>query len=88
MAASRAEILARLGAIIAGRLRLADLEGKLTEETGLLGAGIGLDSVEILSVVCGIEEEFGLTIDDEELLSEYFLTAGSLVTFVERRLRS
>jgi acyl carrier protein len=81
----RARILARLGALLAERLGLA-LDGELGETTGLLGQGIGLDSVEVLQLVSAIEEAWSLTIEDDDLKREHFATLGTVVTFVQDRL--
>lgn len=81
----RALILARLGALLAERLGLAP-DGELAEATGLLGQGIGLDSVEVLQLVSAIEEAWSLTIEDDELKREHFATLGTVVTFVQDRL--
>jgi acyl carrier protein len=72
-------------AILRDRLALTD-DRPLAEETGLLGAGIGLDSFEVLQLVAALEERFGLTIDDDDLLPEHFRTVGTLVHFLETRL--
>ena len=58
------------------------------ESTGLLGHGIGLDSIEVLALVSAIESDFDLTIDEGELRVSHFYTIGSLVTFLADRLRS
>lgn len=83
--ANRPAILARLGTLLAERLGLV-LDGELAEATGLLGQGIGLDSVEVLQLVSAIEEAWGLTIEDDDLRREYFLTLGSVVSFVQERV--
>ncbi len=72
-------------AILRDRLALAD-DRPLAEETGLLGAGIGLDSFEVLQVVAALEERFGLTIDDADLHPDHFRTVGTLLRFLETRL--
>lgn len=69
-----------------GALRLPVSVPALDERMGLLGEGIGLDSVEALQLVAAAEEEFGLTVRDDELLPEHFRTVGDFVTFIERRL--
>ncbi len=84
-AAARAAILARLGQLLTERLGLA-LDGVVDESTGLLGQGIGLDSVEVLQLVSAIEETYALTIDDDDLAREHFVTLGTVVTFVANRL--
>lgn len=81
----RAVILARLRALLAERLGFA-ADGELVEATGLLGQGIGLDSVEVLQLVSAIEETWGLTIEDDDLAREHFATLGTVVSFVQARV--
>jgi acyl carrier protein len=84
--ADRPAILARLCALLAERLGLDGDDGPRDEATGLLGRGIGLDSVEVLQLVSAIEETWGLTIDDADLQREHFATLGTVVTFIQDRL--
>ena len=84
--AARPIILARVGALLAARLGLDTNGTALDETTGLLGQGIGLDSVEVLQLVSAIEEAWSLTIDDEDLKREHFATLGTVVTFIQERL--
>lgn len=75
---------------ITGTLQDLDLvanDVEIDAETGLLGEGVGLDSVEVLQLVSAIEERFGLTLEDEELLPEHFRTVGTLVGFIAARVR-
>ena len=58
----------------------------LSETTRLWGRGIALDSVDVLVLVCALEEEFTLTIDDGELSPRQVQTVGALVDFVRKRL--
>jgi serine O-acetyltransferase len=78
---SRAAILERLLPLIASVLE--DPRQPIDEGTGLLGEGIGVDSIEILKLVCAIEEEFELTIDERELQPSSFRTVASVVTFIQ-----
>jgi acyl carrier protein len=82
---TRAVILDQLRALLAERLGFAG-DGTVDESTGLLGQGIGLDSVEVLQLVSAIEEAWSLTIEDEDLKREHFATLGTVVSFVEERL--
>jgi acyl carrier protein len=59
---------------------------RVDADTPLLGHGIGLDSMETLSLVTGIEQEFGLEVEDEELASGLFRTLGTLTEFVVAKL--
>ncbi|MCL6640034.1 MAG: acyl carrier protein [Candidatus Rokubacteria bacterium] len=79
-------VLPRLLARLAETVELPVPVEDITEETGLLGQGLGLDSIEVLSLVAAIEEEFGLTIDDADLKVVHFRTVGALVRFIGERL--
>jgi acyl carrier protein len=83
----RADVTARVTTLL--RREFPDcVDGRqLDEGAGLLGQGIGLDSVEVLQLVGAIEEDFGLTIDDEALAAEHFASIGTVVTFVMEWLR-
>jgi len=41
--------------------------------------------VEILKLVCVIEEEFELTIDESELTAARFKTVGALAGFIQEK---
>lgn len=64
-------------------LNLVKNKSQIDSDTELFGNGVGLDSIEVLQIVSSIEEKFDITIEDEDLLPERFMTVGSLVTFVE-----
>jgi len=72
--------------VILCRLEIISSADVLTESTGLFGKGVGMDSVEILQMVAAIEEEFDLTIVDEDLLPIHFNTVSNLINFIEQRL--
>lgn len=59
---------------------IADVGERIT----LLGQGIGLGSIEALTlaVAIAIEEEFDIQIDDADLTGELFATIGTLATYV------
>ena len=82
MAANRENILSRIEGVLSD-LELLDGKGQLDESTGLLGKGIGLDSIEIIQLVAALEEEFDLTIDDNDLLPDHFQTLGDLINFLQ-----
>jgi acyl carrier protein len=83
---TRDELIGIIGAILHERLALAGNGAALDEDTGLLGAGIGLDSFEVLQLVGALEERFDLTIDDDDLLPDHFRTVGTLLRFLAPRL--
>jgi len=82
----RSGVFARVTALLRDQLPESTNGRQLGEDTGLLGQGLGVDSVEVLELVGAIEEDFGLTIEDEDLKAEHFETIGTVVTFVMRLL--
>ena len=82
---NREDILNSLKDILC-KLEIIGSVDMLNENTGLFGRGVGMDSVEVLQMVSAIEEEFDLTIDDEDLLPIHFNTVSNLITFIEKRL--
>jgi len=75
----------RLVSLLRRTVEVVTIPEEVDRSTGLLGEGIGLDSVEILKLVCTIEEEFGLTIDEAEVTAAHFKTVGSLSAFIHER---
>jgi acyl carrier protein len=55
-------------------------------DSPLLGHIAELDSMAIVTFLTGLEEEFGIFIDDDEISAEHFETLGSLVEFTEQKL--
>jgi acyl carrier protein len=85
---TREEARQWLLATLAATLPAEDLPASVDDATGLLGHGIGLDSIEILGLVCSIEEAFDVTVSDQDLDRAHFETVGALVTFIVNQLRS
>lgn len=81
-AASGDDVQARLLKLIAQTTAAPLAVVEVTADTGLLGRGLGFDSIEVLALVSAIEEEFEVTISDADLRPEHFATVGTLVEFV------
>jgi acyl carrier protein len=75
-----------VAALLAARLGGKGGETAFDESTGLLGRGIGLDSIEVMELVAAAEEMFGITVRDDELLPGEFETVGTFVSFIEARI--
>jgi acyl carrier protein len=54
--------------------------------TPLLGHGIGLDSVEAMALVVGIEKEFEISLPDSDLTVELFQSVGTLTDYIMRKI--
>jgi acyl carrier protein len=74
----------RVKRLIVTRLFLK-LAPEAIEENKSLMDVYGVDSVSLLELVVGAEEEFGITIPDEEFDLKHFQTVASLAAFVRAR---
>jgi len=74
------------------QILISDLEidpallSTVNSNTPLLGRGIGINSVETLTLVAGIEEAFHIQIDDVDLTAELFKTLGTLAEYVFQKI--
>jgi len=57
----------------------------LRDDSSLIEQGI-IDSTGILELVAFLEEHFGITVGDEDLVPENLDSINSLATFVERQM--
>ena len=67
-------------------LSLNGRTANFTAATHLLGAIPELDSMAVVSLITGIEERFGVVVEDDEIDGATFATVGSLVGFVSAKL--
>jgi acyl carrier protein len=73
--------------LVGSVLSLGERTAKLTANSALLGAIPELDSMAVVSLLTSIEEKFGVVIADDEVDGRTFASVGSLVTFVDGKLR-
>lgn len=59
--------------------------GQIEEDTSFLGSGI-IDSTGILELVSFLEETYGISIDDEELIPENFDSLKNIDKFLHKKL--
>lgn len=67
-------------------LQLGSRADSLTRESPLMGSFPEFNSLSIVSIVSGIEEQTGCSISDQEITAELFETVGSLASFIESKL--
>ncbi len=79
------ENLRRVKRILRDALQLRDRAEGLTESSPLLGSIPELDSMAVVTVLTLIEEEFGISVGDDEVSADTFATVGSLVQFVSEK---
>lgn len=73
--------------ILADVLSLDDAaRGALNEHSALLGSIPELDSMAVVNLITALEEQFGISVDDDEISATTFETLGSLAAFVQQKL--
>lgn len=84
----RLKIEQKIKQILISKLEVSsDMLATSNSNTPLLGRGIGLDSMETLALVAGIEKEFDIEIGDEDLTADLFKTMGALAEYVSQKIR-
>lgn len=69
--------------IVATVLELSeDVKDTIKEDTDLME--LGLDSMTCVEMVVNLEDEFGITVDEEDLLVENMTSISALVQLVEK----
>lgn len=79
------DVVGRIRKVLIERINPALAAAELTSETVLVGQGLALNSIAILELVTGLEEELDLVVADEELSAEVFQTIGTLARFLEEQ---
>jgi acyl carrier protein len=64
---ARAEVLAIIKEDLITRLNLPYEPQDLHEDISLLGSGLGLDSLDALEIILGIEHSFGVKVADDNI---------------------
>lgn len=75
----------RIKNLIVRRLKLEVDPASIDNAAPIFGGGLGLDSIDALELVLGIEQEFGVRIDDEEIGSSALASVDSLASFLAAR---
>jgi acyl carrier protein len=76
----------RIKRILASALQLGERAKQLTRSTPLLGGIPEFDSMAVVTVMTMIEDEFGISVADDEISGETFETVGSLADFVAEKI--
>jgi acyl carrier protein len=81
-----AENLARrVKELIVSRLKLDIDPATIQDNAPLFGEGLGLDSIDALELVLGLEQEFGIKVEDEEVGVKAFASVSALCEFIEQK---
>ncbi len=76
------EVKDRLKKLIIQRLKLQMEPEAMDDDAPLFGEGLGLDSIDALELVVGLEQEFGVQVPDEAVGREAFASINALAEFV------
>ena len=72
--------------ILAVRLKLASAVAKWGDDAPLFGQdGLGLDSIDALELVLGLQKEFGVVVEDRAQAVKVLATIDSIAEFVDSR---
>lgn len=68
-ALQRRELNERIKTLIVNALELSGEAAQITDDQPLFGRGLGLDSLDALELVVGIEEQFEVSVSDDDVSS-------------------
>ncbi len=82
---SDTELRSRVKDLIVRRLKLDIEPASIGDSAPLFGEGLGLDSIDALELVLGLEQEFGIKVADEEVGVKAFASVDSLADFIQEK---
>ena len=82
------ELKKRIKELIVRQLKLDVDPATIADDAPLFGdadGGLGLDSIDALELVLGVEKEFGIKVQDEEVGVTAFASVNALCDFVRQK---
>jgi acyl carrier protein len=77
-------LIEKIKQLIIQRLKLEDMTSEMIEnDAPLFGEGLGLDSIDALELVLGMEKEFGVIIPDAEVGKRVFQSVRTMAQYVQ-----
>ncbi len=84
---AKAELNAKIKEMLVSKLRLRMAPEEIGDDQPLFGDGLGLDSIDVLEVVAGLEKEFGVTVASQQEGERALRTVASIADFIAERRR-
>lgn len=72
--------------VVGGALQIGSRVQQMSADAPLLGAVPELDSMAVINLITALEEQFDITVADDEIDASTFETLGSLTQFIERKV--
>ena len=79
------DLVADLKVLIVTRLKMEIDPGSIDSAASLFGEGLGLDSIDALELVVGIERQYGIRIADAEMGKKAFGSVNALAAFINEK---
>jgi len=82
------ELKTRIKQLIVKQLKLEIDPASIGDDAPLFGDaanGLGLDSIDALELVLGVEKEFGIKVQDEEVGVKAFASVDALYDFIRQK---
>jgi acyl carrier protein len=77
------ELLIAVKTLIIERLKLEEIAvTDIDTDAPLFGEGLGLDSIDALELVIGLEKEYGVSIPDAEVGREVFQSVRTIAQYI------
>jgi len=76
----------RIKQLIVGTLGLEVAPEEIPDDETFFGDGTEIDSIAALEIIVAVEEEFGITVEDDELTADLFDSVATLEAYVAERL--
>jgi acyl carrier protein len=76
----------KLKELLIERLKFEDMTPEdIGDDEPLFAGGLGLDSIDALELVLGVEKEFGIKVQDEEVGVKAFASVDALCDFIRAK---
>ena len=79
------DLQSKIKELIVKRLKLEIKPEEIDNAAPLFGTGLGLDSIDALELVVGLEQEFGIKVKDKEVGKEIFTSVNTLAEYVKKK---